>query len=749
MGATPSGKRIAARFDSWVLLREPLELLRDGQRVRLQELPLRILDVLVSKPAELVTRDELVARLWPKGIVEFDAGLNTAMRKLRAALGDDADAPRFIETVPRQGYRFIGPLEHEPMESAPAAPSSPAPSAPPSSAPAPGQSPASLFLGSRIVRRHTWLPVAALVLLVGAAVMAYRWQVDSAERGAAPAAAASRDYRIAVLPFENLSPDPANAFFTDGMHEEVLTTLTSRATNLEVISRATMMSYRTTTKPAEVARDLGVTHVLAGTVRRDGEQVRITVTLIDAASDSQLWAQSFNSDLRNAMTLQAEVAADVAGKLAVQLSANRSELPPPRDLEAYDLWLKGVLAWQDGGAGRTLEEVPRVEAMFSRALELDDSYAAAYADRARVRTFKFVSGLDVSEANVASARADLAMARKLAGDAPHVLVREATLAVLVDRDVDKALELIARAEASAPLTADYLMSKANFLRYAGQLEASLAAHERAASLDPGNPTIVRFWIANLFTARRPAEASRVIASFDRRFPGRIQRGEPLFAFTGSTARWRAEADIARQADPLATLSAENDLLRYEGRMAELADLLARTDGATFRQHGAYGEILGATRKPVAELSGWLHLLSGDEEAAAREGAALLAFVKATEPTRWNGWWLTLLAAEGALFSGDTERAAADARAARELASEIPNLPVTLYTAALVARILAWSGAADDAITLLEELSTGTPSLGPAAITRDPLFSVPLQMHARYLTLEKKLEAEIALNQSLL
>src|SRR5438477_8872184 len=104
---TDESPRIAVSFDGWVLLREPLELQRDGRRLHLQELPLRILELLISRAGQLVTREELIARLWPKGVVDFDAGINTAMRKLRATLGDDADAPRYIETVPRRGYRFI------------------------------------------------------------------------------------------------------------------------------------------------------------------------------------------------------------------------------------------------------------------------------------------------------------------------------------------------------------------------------------------------------------------------------------------------------------------------------------------------------------------------------------------------------------------------------------------------------------------------------------------------------------------
>jgi hypothetical protein len=451
------------------------------------------------------------------------------------------------------------------------------------------------------------------------------------------------------------------------------------------------------------------------------------------------------------MTLQSRVAADVADQLAVTLSPDRARLPPSHNLEAYELWMKGVLAWQNIGSsvGAQPDEIRRVEAMFSRALELDPNYAAAHADRARVRLFKFAGGYDTSEANIARARADLTRARRLAGSAPRVLVREATLAILVDGDVNKALALINQAESTGPLTADFLMSKANFLRSAGRIDESLSTHARAAKLDPGNPAIVRFWLANLFTARRPHEALQVAAEFDRRFPGRADRGEPLFAFTGSSSRWRSEVELLRETEPAATLSVESDLLRYEGRVGQLGDLLERAGDATFRQHGAYGQIVGLAPQPVAELRGWHRLLTRDEAGAAREGAMVLAFVHTVSPTQWNGWWLHLLTADGALFSGDKVRAALEARVALELANKIPSIPVLIYAKTSAARVLAWSDAENESISLLEELSGQEFSVGPAAITRDPLFSRKLKQQPRYAALERRLEAEIQRNQSLL
>jgi TolB-like protein/DNA-binding winged helix-turn-helix (wHTH) protein len=724
-------ERVVARFGQFTLLREPLELFRERERLRLQDLPLRVLALLVSRPGQLVTREELIAQLWPKGVVEFDTGLNTAMRKLRVALADDADSPRLIETVPRQGYRFIGMVGGE--ASAAAIDSS--------ARPADRQQPAT----RRRRFRLTTALIFGLVLLLSVA----GW-LRPLFFAADPSSLDAR-YRLAVLPFDNLSPDPGNAFFADGMHEEVLSALDSRAPEIEVISRSTMMLYRDVHQSvAAIARELEASHVLEGTVRRDGERVRMTVALIDAQSDSQVWSRRYDLELRDAMTLQAAVASEVAAQLAAELSPDPMRLPPSRNLQAYDLWLKGVLEWQQVGGAAPTVEIERVESMFTRAIELDDSYAAAYADRARVRIAQFFGGKDESAANADAARADIAMARSLAGDAPYVLMRAAQLAMLVDGDMDEALALIARAEAAGPLTGDFLMTKGSFLAFAGRLDAASVIHEQAASTDPGNPTIFRFWMRNLLSGGRIAEALQIAENFEARSVFRIERGEAVFAYTGSSSRWRDERDLAPVAeDPFERLSIEADLLRLEGRLGELEQLLVNAGEALFWQHSIFGQIAGETDKPVAELRGWHRLLSGDSKGAALEGQAIARFVAGRTRTTRNDWWLTLMDAESALFVGDTAAAVSLAQRALAQARSVVGVAATVYAQARVARILAWASAENEAVALLEQLAAGNRRLGPASIVRDPLYSVPLAGQGRYDALKARLESEIAGNQVLL
>jgi TolB-like protein/DNA-binding winged helix-turn-helix (wHTH) protein len=718
-----SGRRVAS-FDEWVLFRAPLELRRNGETVPLQDQPLQILEALVRRAGELVTREELSSLLWPKGVVDFDAGLNTAVRKLRVALGDDADAPRYLETVPRQGYRFVGKLTPALIDPAErAAPPRPTPSK---------------------VHRAWFAIIGSLV--VGAVLAIWRLATP-----AGPPVPVVAHYRLAVLPFESLSPDAANAFFADGMHEEILSALANRAPSLEIISRTTMRLYRLSSKPIPaIADELGATHVLEGSVRREADTVRVTLQLIDGATDKHLWSHSYDRKLVNVMTLQAEMAREVAAQLAVELPQSQfAGSPPPRTAEAYDLWLKGVLAWQEvGGGGATLQQIERVEDMYTQAIALDRTYGAAYADRARVRTARFVSRADGSRENLDGARSDIALAQKYAGATPHVLVRAAGVAFLVDRDLPRALALIEDAERAGPLNADLMLTKANFLMFAGRIDESLAEHERAARLDPGNPALFRYWTMNLFAARRPAEALRVVEDLDRRFPGRLSRGEQLFAFTGQPAQWQDEITRQKRAgETNGTLSAEFDLLRFERRLSELRVLLQAASGE-FPQHTAVGSRVGASLKPVAELRAWERLLAGDTKAAARDGRELADFIASMPQEKWNEWWRRLLTAEAALFSGDRGLAITEARATLDLTNDTSTFAQLIHARALAARVLAWAHAHDEAISLLERLSVEYPCLGPALIVRDPLFAGPLAGNARWKALAQRLEAQIAANQSL-
>ena len=243
---------------------------------------------------------------------------------------------------------------------------------------------------------------------------------------------------------------------------------------------------------------------------------------------------------------------------------------------------------------------------------------------------------------------------------------------------------------------------------------------------------------------------RLSRAFEARYPGRTTYGLRLFGFTGQVERYAKEVErVEATGEPEARLAARFDLLVYSRRLNELAALVERSGLTTLPQGSRSGFTIPAIgRKPVAELHGWAKMLENDAAAAARDGRVLLDFVAQEPVTKWNAWYLRMLAAEGALFAGDKPGAAQEARRALAMAPEKIHPGIERYSRSLAARVLAWAGRGDEAVEILEQLSTQYPMAGPAEITRDPLYAIPLAGNARYKVLERKLEAEIAANQRL-
>jgi TolB-like protein/DNA-binding winged helix-turn-helix (wHTH) protein/Flp pilus assembly protein TadD len=346
------------------------ELHKHGLKVRLQQQPFQVLAILLEHAGEVVTREELQSKLWPAdSFVDFDHGLNKAINKIRDALGDSAESPRFVETIARRGYRFLAEVQE--VESVAALVPEPANQQPPpvkdrqvavDSAtqvePAPvAQSLARWIAGGSLV-----------VLLLIAAAWIYR-----------PGNRASSEVRsLAVLPLENLSGDAAQEFFADGMTDELITDL-GQGSALRVISRTSVMPYKRARKPLPaIARELSVDAVVEGTVLRSGDRVRITAQLIQAATDKQLWAHSYEGDLRDTLALQNQVARAIAEQIRIsvnpreQVALARNQVVNP---QAYVSYLKGRYFWNK----RTAESLKTAEAYFTQAIEEDPNYAQAYS----------------------------------------------------------------------------------------------------------------------------------------------------------------------------------------------------------------------------------------------------------------------------------------------------------------------------------------------------------------------------------
>jgi TolB-like protein/DNA-binding winged helix-turn-helix (wHTH) protein/Flp pilus assembly protein TadD len=344
------------------------ELRKRGSRVRLQEQPFQVLAMLLEHPGEVVTREELQKKLWPADtFVDFDHGLNKAINKIRDALGDSAESPRFVETVARRGYRFLA--EVRAVDTTP-----PRSSEPPVEVPSQAKDSGPANLSDqpaghkRLAAPLAWgIPVLVLLLLIPIA-----WTFYSRNR-------TSPSIRsLAVLPLESLSGDASQDYFADGMTDELITDL-SQISALRVISRTSVMPYKRARKPlARIARELNVDAVVEGTVLRSGNQVRITAQLIEAPADKHLWAHDYEGDLRDTLALQNQVARAIAEHIRVSLNPQEDAALKNKKVvnpEAYVSYLKGRYFWNK----RTANGLKAAVAYFNQALDEDPSYAQAYS----------------------------------------------------------------------------------------------------------------------------------------------------------------------------------------------------------------------------------------------------------------------------------------------------------------------------------------------------------------------------------
>src|ERR1700674_2502026 len=436
------------------------ELTKHGKRLPLQEQPFQLLAMLLERPGELVSREELRAKIWPQTIVDFDHGLNKAISKIRDALGDSAENPRFIETVARRGYRFLADVavvQDGPPQSA-AGDAAVQADAGPLARPEAGTS-------SRRPRRAlAWRLFGFGLALVVAAALSW---ILYTSRNSAPTIRS-----LAVLPLKNLSGDVSQDYFTDGMTEELITQL-GQISALRVISSTSVMLYKDVDKPlAEIARELSVQAVVEGSVLRSGDRVRISAQLIRVPADEQMWARSYEGDLRDTLALQSEVAQAIAEQIRATLSRRRqAALRKAKTVspDAYEAYLKGRYFWNK----RTGEGLKEAIDYFSRAIETDPTYAEAY------------SGLADSYA--------------LSGDWEY--------GVLSPQDAFRQ----ARAAATKALALDDSLGEAHtslafaFDLYGWKLAAAEKEYRRAIELNPGYATAHHWYAWHLLVMGRNSE----------------------------------------------------------------------------------------------------------------------------------------------------------------------------------------------------------------------------------------------------
>lgn len=367
-------QRSLLRFGAFEVNPDTGEVSKHGVRLKLHDKPFQVLLALLEHPGEIVTRKALQERLWPGDtFVEFENGLNNAISRLRETLGDSADSPRYIETVPRRGYRFVAPVETE-RRGEPAVPAPPV---------------------AQGGQRKAWLIVVGIAAAV-LAVIGYQMMK--------PAAKPPLD-SLVVLPLvsQNVAEGSEDEYLAFGM-TEALTAELSKIRALKVISQTSAMQYKGAKKSLpQIAQELGVRAVVEGSVVRDGNQVRVTVQLIEAASDTHLWAETYQRELTNVLSLQTEIARNIAREIHVTLTpqeatalAGPAHVADPRAHEAY---LRGRFFWRK----QTEESTPKALEYFEQAVAIDPQYARAFAGLSDIY-WDVAAGFDREPARQAEAR---------------------------------------------------------------------------------------------------------------------------------------------------------------------------------------------------------------------------------------------------------------------------------------------------------------------------------------------------------
>ena len=560
MVATP--RRPPVRFGVFEADLDAGELRKHGMRLKVPQQAFRVLQVLIERPNEVISREELRQSLWPADtFVEFDHGLNNAVNRLRDVLGDDAQSPCFIETAPRRGYRFIAPITDALQ-----------PASAPSLLPQPPVEPQAT---RRFVPKHI-APLAVILLMVTAIILMVlrpSWLSRSGAAGDATVQA------LAVLPFLNLSRDPGQDYFADGMTEALIVELSSIG-GFRVISRTSSMQYKSATKPvADIADELGVDAVVEGSVLRDGNRMRVTVQLIGARSDTNLWTQSFDREVDTILVFQRDVARAIAEAIHVTVAGPR--LAAGRvDPDIYELYLRGrhllnrrseadlqkaleyfeLVIKRDPGNARAHAAVaavwqamsdwnnfvapkdglPKAKAAALRALELDGSLAEAHVRLAFVN--------EAYEWRLPEAEAGYQRALELDPNLAEAYQHYSLFLSRLGR-AEESVEMGRRAHQLDPLSLGVNVEYGTRLLDTGRLDDALKHFQRTVELDP-NYFDTYVHLSHVFEAlRRPADqvsAARRGVEVSGRAPHALQALARAYAVTGDHAEAKTVLDELHQ-----------------------------------------------------------------------------------------------------------------------------------------------------------------------------------------------------------
>jgi TolB-like protein/DNA-binding winged helix-turn-helix (wHTH) protein/Flp pilus assembly protein TadD len=485
------------RFGIFELDTQSGELRRHGQKVRLPDQSFQILKTLIGRPGEVVTRDELRRVLWTaETFVDFEVGLNSAVRKLREALDDAAENPQFVQTLPRRGYRFVASV------------TALAPSSTSLAEPAAAEVETSLPISQPVVtsvaryRIPGWAAAGLLLALVASAAVYQRGELTDLRAGSAEEPIGS----LVVLPFANLTGDDAQDYFADAVTDAVTGHL-AQVDGLDVISRTSARQYKELARGVrEIGNELKVDGVVEGAVVRTESGVRITAKLIRAATDRHVWAEAYEGQVSHMIALQQRIASDLA------VAAGRPPLPPAGgrkmqgiDAQAYDAYLKGITA----RAVQRHESFRRAVAYFEQAIAIQPDFGEAYAELALVQVQFLYGGPFTPRETIPKAEAAARKALQLDETLPRA---HFALGVILNmhywrwEEGDKALQRGAELQGRGEFPLGVMDSLIRHRRFA----EALAAAERGLKLDPLS---INAHLAAGSALRAAGQYDRAIAEF--------------------------------------------------------------------------------------------------------------------------------------------------------------------------------------------------------------------------------------------
>jgi TolB-like protein/DNA-binding winged helix-turn-helix (wHTH) protein/tetratricopeptide (TPR) repeat protein len=528
-------------FEDFELDRSAYELRRAGTVVHLERIPLELLFVLIERRGQLVTRQEIFERIWGKGVfVDTDNSINTAVNKIRRALNDDAEKPRFVVTVPARGYRFIAPIREEsPTAPTPeanpvaavadASPISAVAEANPTADAAVETSPITITKADMPLRKDRrrgilWsiggiALIIAVIVVIEQLSLRPRTTTASFPRTQSPALPLPDKPSIAVLPFTNMSDDPKQEYFSDGITEDLITAL-SKLPVLFVIARNSTFTYKgKAVNVQQVGRELGVQYVLEGSVRKADNRVRVTAQLADATTGDHLWAERYDGPLQDIFAVQDSIVQRIMTTLNLEFTLVHQGWQFQRHTdnpEAYDDVLRGLVLLTPTKEGNL-----KARQMFEKAIELDPKYASAYADLGFSYLLGWISqwSPDPHTLDRAFQLEQQAIALDDSLASAHRVLAET---YLYKKQYDEATAEAERVIALDPNSAAGYNALAQIMDFSGKPAEVIGLEQKAIRLDPRNQDYYLFWEATAYTLMgRCREAIPIIKRALARYPDNL------------------------------------------------------------------------------------------------------------------------------------------------------------------------------------------------------------------------------------